>query len=76
MRPLFLLMLVFCLAVPASAQRPAGYPRSYDALIAEARAERGVRVYGNADAAAMTAMIATPNTMPFPSLQASTAREK
>ena len=58
MRALFLLMLIFCLAVPASAQRPAGYPRSYDALIAEARAERGVRVYGNADAAAMTAVIA------------------
>lgn len=45
-------------AAPAAAQRPAGYPRSYDALIAEARAEGGVRVYGNADAAAMAPLIA------------------
>lgn len=30
-------------------QRPAGYPRSYDALIAEARREATLIVYGNAD---------------------------
>lgn len=53
-----LLALIVGIAVPASAQRPTGYPRSYDALIAEARAEGGVRIYGNADAAAMTAVIA------------------
>ncbi|KQR87617.1 ABC transporter substrate-binding protein [Sphingomonas sp. Leaf343] len=58
MRPLLLSMLMVVAAVPAAAQRPAGYPRSYDALVAEARVERGVRVYGNADAAAMTAVIA------------------
>jgi iron(III) transport system substrate-binding protein len=53
-----LLLMILGLAAPAAAQRPAGYPRSYDALIAEARAERGVRVYGNADAAAMAPVIA------------------
>jgi iron(III) transport system substrate-binding protein len=57
MRHLFLLLLIG-LAAPAMAQRPAGYPRSYDALIATARAERGARVYGNADAAAMAPVIA------------------
>jgi iron(III) transport system substrate-binding protein len=46
------------LAAPAAAQRPEGYPRAYDALIAAARAERGVRVYGNADTAAMAPLIA------------------
>ncbi len=46
------------LALPAAAQRPANYPRSYDALIADARAEGSVRVYGNADAAAMAPVIA------------------
>lgn len=58
MRRLFVLLLTIGIAVPAVAQRPAGYPRSYDALVAEARAERGVRVYGNADAAAMVDVIA------------------
>jgi iron(III) transport system substrate-binding protein len=52
-------LLMLGLAVPAAAQqRPAGYPRSYDELIAAARVEGSVRVYGNADAAAMTALIA------------------
>lgn len=50
--------LALAAATPAVAARPAGYPRSYDALIAQARAERGVRVYGNADAAAMKTVIA------------------
>lgn len=45
-------------AAPATAQRPAGYPRSYDTLVAEARAEGGASVYGNADAAAMAPVIA------------------
>ncbi|MBB6504666.1 iron(III) transport system substrate-binding protein [Sphingomonas endophytica] len=63
MRPLLLpaallLALIVGIAVPAAAQRPTGYPRSYDALIAEARVEGGVRIYGNADAAAMSAVIA------------------
>lgn len=56
-----LLILIAFLAgviTPAAAQRPDGYPRSYDDLIAAARAERGVRVYGNADAAAMAPLIA------------------
>ncbi len=34
------------------------YPRSYDALVAEARGERLVRVYGNADTVAMRPLIA------------------
>lgn len=55
---LLLLLVVVGFASPAAAQRPAGYPRSYDALIAEARAERGARVYGNADAATMAPVIA------------------
>jgi iron(III) transport system substrate-binding protein len=59
MRFRLLPLLMLGLAVPAAAQqRPAGYPRSYDALIASAQAERGVRVYGNADAAAMSTVIA------------------
>lgn len=58
MRTIFLLMVAIGVATPATAQRPAGYPRSYDALIAEARVERGVRVYGNADTAAMASLVA------------------
>ncbi|KQM75879.1 iron ABC transporter substrate-binding protein [Sphingomonas sp. Leaf22] len=57
-RLLILLMTLIGLAGPAVAQRPAGYPQSYDALIEAARAEGGVRIYGNADAAAMAALIA------------------
>jgi len=53
-----LLAILIGYAVPATAQRPAGYPRSYDALVDAARAERVVRVYGNADAAAMAPLIA------------------
>lgn len=52
------------LAVPAAtqapaavAQRPAGYPRSYDALIENARAERQVIVYANADTSEMAPVI-------------------
>ena len=51
-------VLMLAVPVPTAAQRPAGYPRSYDALVAEARTERGVRVYGNADASAMATVIA------------------
>ena len=40
-------------ASPTLAQRPTGYPRSYDQLIADARAERQVVVYANADTAEM-----------------------
>ncbi|MBY9063656.1 ABC transporter substrate-binding protein [Sphingomonas yunnanensis] len=58
MRVVLFILYLSALAAPAAAQRPAGYPRSYDALIAEARVERGVRVYGNADAASMEAVIA------------------
>jgi len=61
MRILILSMLL--LGAPAFAQasaphRPVGYPRSYDALVADARAEGGLRVYGNADTAAMQPLIA------------------
>ncbi|USU04445.1 ABC transporter substrate-binding protein [Sphingomonadaceae bacterium OTU29LAMAA1] len=51
-------VLMLAVPVPTAAQRPAGYPRSYDALVAEARTERGVHVYGNADASAMATVIA------------------
>ncbi|MGW8190978.1 ABC transporter substrate-binding protein [Sphingomonas hankookensis] len=53
-----LLAILVGVAAPAEAQRPEGYPRSYDALIEAARAERVVRVYGNADASAMAPLIA------------------
>ncbi|MEH3103614.1 MAG: ABC transporter substrate-binding protein [Sphingomonas phyllosphaerae] len=60
MRTLILSMLMLSAAATAraDAQRPAAYPRSYDTLVADARAERGVRVYGNADTAAMRPLIA------------------
>ncbi|MBV2147723.1 ABC transporter substrate-binding protein [Sphingobium sp. AS12] len=46
------------LAIPVSAQqRPTGYPRSYDQLIADARAERQVIIYANADRAEMAPVI-------------------
>lgn len=46
------------LALTAAAQRPAGYPRSYDQLIADAAAEREVRIYANADQAELAPVIA------------------
>ncbi|MFD1789893.1 ABC transporter substrate-binding protein [Sphingomonas floccifaciens] len=58
MRSFLMSIVALLLATPAAAQRPQGYPHSYDTLIATARAERGVRVYGNADAAAMAPLIA------------------
>lgn len=58
MRSRILSIALLLAATPVAAQRPPSYPRSYDALIAAARAERGVRVYGNADAAAMVPLIA------------------
>jgi iron(III) transport system substrate-binding protein len=45
------------LAAPAGAQRPVGYPRSYDQLIADARAERQVSIYANADRVEMAPVI-------------------
>ncbi len=45
-------------ALPAAAQRPAGYPRSYDQLVADAKAERGVTIYGNADTAELVPVVA------------------
>ena len=53
-----IVLLLFAAALPARAERPAGYPRSYDTLIADARTEGRVRIYGNADAAAMVPVIA------------------
>lgn len=44
-------------AAPAVAQRPTGYPRSYDQLIADARAEGQAVVYANADRAEMAPVI-------------------
>ncbi|VWX46745.1 ABC transporter substrate-binding protein [Novosphingobium sp. 9U] len=68
MRNLIVLLSIVGLAVPAAAQRPAGYPRSYESLMAAARAERIVRVYGNADAATMAPLIAAFRRT-FPSVQ-------
>jgi iron(III) transport system substrate-binding protein len=45
------------LSAPAAAERPSGYPRSYDELIANAAAERQVVVYANADRAEMAPLI-------------------
>lgn len=56
--------LTVLLAGPAVAQkaeapqRPTGYPRSYDALIADARTEGRVRIYANADRAEMVPVVA------------------
>jgi len=60
MRTLILSMVMLGALASAhiDAQRPASYPRSYDALVAEARGERLVRVYGNADTVAMRPLIA------------------
>ncbi|APX65778.1 ABC transporter substrate-binding protein [Sphingomonas sp. gentR] len=60
MRMVILSMLMLGAVAPAraDAQRPTGYPRSYDALVANARGERLVRIYGNADTAAMQPLIA------------------
>lgn len=50
------------LAAPALAQsapqRPSGYPRSYDAVVSDARAEGKVRIYANADRAEMVPVVA------------------
>ncbi len=57
-RRLILLSMLIAASAPALAQRPAGYPRSYDALVTAARAEGGVHVFGNADASTMAPLIA------------------
>jgi iron(III) transport system substrate-binding protein len=52
-------LALLCAPLPAlGAERPAGYPRSYDQLIADARSERQVRIYANADAAEMAPLVA------------------
>lgn len=59
-RVIAMLAALASLSVPAAsavAQRPTGYPRSYDALIDAARAERVVSVYANADKAEMAPVI-------------------
>lgn len=45
-------------ATSVVAQRPVSYPRSYDQLISDARAERQVRIYGNADRAELLPVVA------------------
>ncbi len=53
------LVMVAGVVPPASAQqRPTGYPRSYDTLIAAAKAEGGAIVYGNADNAEVARVLA------------------
>lgn len=59
-RVIQIVSILASLAVPAGmagAERPAGYPRSYDQLIASAQAERQVIVYANADTAEMAPVI-------------------
>jgi len=53
-----MLVLVALLPARAVAERPAGYPRSYDALIGRAQAEGGAVVFGNADSAHVRPVIA------------------
>jgi iron(III) transport system substrate-binding protein len=56
---LFGTMMMLAAAGTAHAQtRPAGYPRSYDALIAAAKAEGGLTVYGNADSSELVGVVA------------------
>jgi len=56
---LFGTMMMLAAAGTARAQtRPAGYPRSYDALIAAAKAEGGLTVYGNADSSELVGVVA------------------
>jgi iron(III) transport system substrate-binding protein len=56
---LFIALLSSGLAAPVAAQqRPAGYPRSYDALIATAKTEGGVTIYGNADRDELVGVVA------------------
>ncbi|MBB4860422.1 iron(III) transport system substrate-binding protein [Novosphingobium chloroacetimidivorans] len=68
MRNLIVMLSIAVLAVPAAAQRPSGYPRFYESLIATARAERVVCVYGNADAGTMAPLIAAFHRT-FPGVQ-------
>lgn len=57
-RAIYASLLLIGLSAPAVAQRPVGYPRSYDEVIATARTERQVRIYGNADRAEMLPVVA------------------
>jgi iron(III) transport system substrate-binding protein len=59
-RVIQILAALASLAIPAAtavAERPTGYPRSYDQLIAAAQAERQVVVYANADTSEMAPLI-------------------
>ncbi len=59
-RVIQLLAAMASLSVPTgtnAAERPTGYPRSYDTLMADAAAERQVIVYANADRAEMAPVI-------------------
>ena len=59
-RVIRIMALLASLVAPATtavAERPTGYPRSYDQLIAAARAERQVIVYANADTSEMAPVI-------------------
>lgn len=59
-RVIQLLAAMASLSVPTgtmAAERPAGYPRSYDELIADAAAERQVIIYANADRSEMAPVI-------------------
>ena len=59
MRSVLFLIGATLAAMPVQAQqRPAGYPRSYDGLIAAAKAERGLTIYGNADRAELVGVVA------------------
>lgn len=68
MKRLFPILLLLTSAAPAVAQRPPGYPRSYDALMAEARTEGVVRIYANADRAELVPVVAAFRRR-FPGIQ-------
>jgi iron(III) transport system substrate-binding protein len=57
-KALWPLLIAAGIAAPAIAQRPANYPRSYDRLIEDARAERQLRIYANVDRAEMAPVVA------------------
>ncbi len=56
---LFVAIAAVATAAPLGAQqRPTGYPRAYDTLIADARAERVLTIYGNADRSELVDVVA------------------
>ncbi|WCT71880.1 ABC transporter substrate-binding protein [Sphingomonas naphthae] len=55
-------LLIGAATAASAADRPAGYPRSYDALIADAQAEGALSIYANADQAELAPIVAAFRT--------------